>query len=61
MEKRFITAKETGYYLNLSEDTVRKWAMRGKIPYFKFGKALRFDRIAIDKWAEKCKCSYYKT
>jgi len=55
MERRFLTAKETAYYLGLSEDTIRKWAIRGKVPYSKFGKALRFDLRKIDLWT-RSKC-----
>lgn len=56
MERRFFTARETASYLGLSEDTIRKWALRGRLPYFKFGKALRFDLRKIDGWAQKQKC-----
>lgn len=58
MEKRFLTARETAFYLGLSEDTIRKWAIRGKIPFFKFGKALRFDIEKINRWANQKACYY---
>lgn len=58
MEKRFLTAKEAAVYLGLSEATVRKWAMRGRIPFTKFGKSLRFDIRKIDSWAAKKECAY---
>ena len=50
MEKRFLTAKELAVYLALSEDTVRKWALRGKLPCSNFGKPLRFDLRRIEVW-----------
>ena len=53
IQKRFLTAKEVAEYLSLSEDTIRKWATRGRIPSSKFGKSLRFDIHLIDEWINK--------
>jgi excisionase family DNA binding protein len=53
VKKRFLTAKEIALYLGLSEDTIRKWVVRGKIPHSKFGKSLRFDLQKIEPWIEK--------
>jgi len=50
VEKRFLTAAEMARYLGLSEDTIRKWIVRGKIPYSKFGKSVRFDLQRIEPW-----------
>jgi len=58
MEKRFYNAKELGVYLGLSEDTLRKWAVRGRIPFSKFGKSLRFDIKKIDAWIKRKECYY---
>ena len=60
MEKRFLKAKELAIYLGLSEETVRKWAIRGQIPFSKFGKSLRFDIKKIDTWIKQKEC-YYNT
>lgn len=53
IQKRFLTAKEVAIYLGLKEDTIRKWVVRGKIPFTKFGKSLRFDLKKIESWVEK--------
>lgn len=53
MEKRFITTKEMAIYLGLSEHTIRAWVKTGRLPFSKFGGAVRFDLRVIDKWAEK--------
>ena len=43
-----------------SEAAVRKWAIRGKLPFVKFGKSLRFDIKKIEKWVKDSECSYVK-
>jgi len=53
IEKRFYTAREIGFYLGLNEETIRKWAQRGRIPFSKFGKALRFDLRAVENWVKR--------
>ena len=58
MEKRFLNAKELACYLCLSEDTVRKWAVRGRIPFSKFGKSLRFDLQKLESWLKNKECPY---
>jgi excisionase family DNA binding protein len=52
MEKRFYNAKEISIYLGVSEEAVRKWSLRGKIPFVKLGKSLRFDMMKIDSWVK---------
>jgi len=39
----FITAKELGRYLKLSEATIYKLALTGQLPGFKIGDSWRFD------------------
>ena len=45
----FITAKELGRYLKLSEATIYKLALTGQIPGFKIGDSWRFDLDEILK------------
>jgi excisionase family DNA binding protein len=52
VERRFYNAKEIAQYLGMSEDAVRKWALRGQIPFSKFGKSLRFDLRRIESWTK---------
>jgi len=58
VERRFYNAKEIGFYLGVSEDAVRKWALRGYIPFVKLGKSLRFDMIKVETWVKNKECSY---
>lgn len=60
MERRFYNAKEISVYLGVSEDAVRKWALRGYIPFIKLGKALRFDMIKIDSWVKNREGSFVR-
>ena len=39
----FITAKELGRHLKLSEATIYKLASKGQLPGFKIGDSWRFD------------------
>lgn len=60
MERRFYNAKEIAFYMGMSEDAVRKWALRGQIPFVKLGKSLRFDMIKIEAWIKSKECSYIR-
>jgi len=56
MEKRFLTVSDVAIYLGMSEDTIRKWALRGKIPFSKFGNSMRFDMRKIETWIKQKEC-----
>jgi excisionase family DNA binding protein len=60
MERRFYSADEIAVYLGIREDTVRKWAMRGRIPFVKFGKSLRFDIARINGWVREGEPAYFR-
>ena len=45
----FVTAKELGQYLKLSEATIYKLALTGQLPGFKIGDSWRFDLDEILK------------
>lgn len=52
--KRFLNIKELGEYVGLSRWTIYALVDKRKIPFIPLSrKALRFDRIHIDKWMEK--------
>lgn len=40
-------------YLGLAVQTCRKMVCYRKIPYYKIGGAVRFDREEIEKWLEE--------
>lgn len=45
----FVTAKELGRYLKLTEATIYKLALTGQLPGFKIGDSWRFDLDEILK------------
>jgi excisionase family DNA binding protein len=49
----FVTVKELGEYLRLSEATLYKLAASGKIPGFKIGDSWRFDMGEVQKLIRK--------
>jgi excisionase family DNA binding protein len=55
MMPNFVTAKEVGRYLKLSESTIYKLAASGEIPGFKIGDSWRFDMEEILKMIRESK------
>ena len=52
-EKRFMDVAELSDYLGVSRWMIYKYIENRDIPFIPFGRLIRFDRLAIDKWAEK--------
>ncbi|MHB8155593.1 MAG: helix-turn-helix domain-containing protein [Candidatus Omnitrophota bacterium] len=57
MEKRYLTTKEVAIYLGLSEHTIRAWVKLGRIPFYKLGRAVRFDLRKLEPWLKRQECS----
>ncbi|MDP3143499.1 MAG: helix-turn-helix domain-containing protein [Candidatus Omnitrophota bacterium] len=53
MEKRFVGVRELAEYLGLTRGTLYVWVCHRKIPYHKFGGAVRFDLREIEGWAKE--------
>jgi excisionase family DNA binding protein len=51
----FITARELGQYLKLSDSTIYKLATNGQIPGIKIGDSWRFDMDEIEDLVKNCK------
>ncbi|MDB4349732.1 helix-turn-helix domain-containing protein [Omnitrophica bacterium] len=49
MERRYIGVKDLANYLGIKVATVYDWVYRRKLPYYKMGRLVRFDRGEIDK------------
>lgn len=42
-------------HLNHTRRTIEEWVARGRIPYLKIGRSVRFDPAALDEWlASEC-------
>ena len=48
-----LDADGVGAYLGLHAETVRRFAREGKIPAYKIGGRWRFNREALDQWAQE--------
>lgn len=52
-ENRYLTVEQAAAYLQVSKWSLYKLVERRDIPFIPFGRLLRFDRMAIDRWVEK--------
>jgi len=52
----FLNVQQIAQYLKLSVATIRKWVLNKRIPYKKFGRAVRFSTLEIEEWLNS-KCS----
>lgn len=52
-ERRYMDVDELSRYLGISKWLVYKFVKVREIPFIPFGRLVRFDRIVIDRWAEK--------
>ncbi|MDE2314730.1 MAG: helix-turn-helix domain-containing protein [Elusimicrobia bacterium] len=51
--KRYMGAGELSEYLGISKWMIYKYIQNREIPFIPYGRIIRFDRLAIDRWAEK--------
>lgn len=52
--KVFLKDIGIGTMLNVSPQTLRIWRMKGQgPPWYKFGKAVRYDQAEVEAWAKK--------
>lgn len=47
-----MDAREASEYLRINEQTLRRMARDGEVPAFKVGRVWRFQRRALEKWAQ---------
>ena len=48
----FYTAADLAKLLSVSDKTIYAWVKKKLIPYYQFGKSIRFNRKDVDKWLE---------
>jgi len=53
IEQRLLTVDETGKYLSLHPKTIYLMARKGDLPVVRIGRAVRFDKVQLDRWIEK--------
>jgi excisionase family DNA binding protein len=52
VEQRLVGVEEVAHMLDMSKDTIYKWACQRKIPSVKCGRLLKFDLQKIEKWIQ---------
>jgi len=50
-----LKIKDVSELLNVSETTIRRWLLEGKIPAYKLNGQYRFSRAEIQNWVLSCK------
>jgi excisionase family DNA binding protein len=55
MQQEFLNIDEVAEYLGVKPCTIYAWAEPRKIPCYKFGRLVRFERGEIDAWAREQK------
>jgi len=53
VERRLIGVEEVAHMLDMSKDTIYKWACQRKIPSVKCGRLTKFDLQEIDNWIKR--------
>jgi excisionase family DNA binding protein len=53
MEPGYMTLPEVAKYLGTSEDTLRGWVRKKRMPYHKPGKTLLFRKADVDAWMNR--------
>jgi len=48
-----MDVEELSDYLGISKWLIYKYVKSRDVPFIPFGRLVRFDRLAIDRWAEK--------
>ncbi|MDN3506922.1 MAG: PTS sugar transporter subunit IIA [Simkaniaceae bacterium] len=56
-----LKIKDVAELLSVSETTIRRWLLDGKIPAYKLNKQYRFSRIEIENWMMEQKLSQQDT
>lgn len=51
----FLTVRETAGQLRLCEKQVRRLILRGELPAYRFGTALRIKKEDVDGYVEACR------
>lgn len=50
-----LKIKDVAELLSVSETTIRRWLLDGKIPAYKLNRQYRFSKIEIENWMMKRK------
>lgn len=48
--EKWVNLEDVAEHLSLSQDTVRTWIKKGKLPAYKAGKRYKFKISEVDEW-----------
>jgi excisionase family DNA binding protein len=48
--ERWANIREIAEHLGVSDDTIRIWIRKDKIPYYRIGKQYKFQFSEVDEW-----------
>ena len=54
-QQRLFSPADLAIYLGVRVDTVYSWVSKGRLPYVKVGRLVRFDIRDIDTWIATCR------
>lgn len=54
-ERRFLGIVELENYLGVSRNTIRYWVWKREIPFFRFGRRIKFDLRELEGWIKERK------
>lgn len=50
--KKYMNVQELSEYVGISKWMIYKYIKNREIPFIPFGRLVRFDRLAVEKWAQ---------
>ena len=53
LSEKWVGIVDVAEHLSVSEDSIREWIKKGKLPYYKAGRLYRFRLSEVDKWRGK--------
>lgn len=53
LEKQLLTFKQVAEYLQISDETLKRWVKGNHIPYYRVGKGIRFKQSDLDQWLQE--------
>lgn len=52
-DKGLLTVAELAAFLNVNDQTLRKWCVQGRIPHGRLEGSYRFDRDQVQAWLDE--------
>ncbi|MBR0233004.1 MAG: helix-turn-helix domain-containing protein [Synergistaceae bacterium] len=48
--EKWVSLEEVAEHLGVSQDAIREWIKKGKLPFYKAGRLYRFRLSEVDEW-----------